>query len=255
MNTSFSKRLCAPLGTPESEFSNSNFECFQNYTAPEVFIQGLAGIVNQGDVELMIRAQKQMYVLLYKKYINQTYLYIFSNNSNRLQRFEKTNEMLLNCNALSVSRMKTAGEDFKKHTKLLNEMKKDLDYIFKKIRAIQAKVSTQYPDAFAEAQPQRGSFAEEAEDEYEKTNAQEHKPSANSPSTSKAASAAEPKHSKKVANARETSSVGYVKMKQSPDNGAQWSNGATANRKSIGSNNSLSTENSNDSSEGTSDTG
>lgn len=44
-------------GTPESDFS---IECFQNYTAPEVFIQGLAGIVDQQDVETMIRAQKQM---------------------------------------------------------------------------------------------------------------------------------------------------------------------------------------------------
>lgn len=164
--------------------------------------------------------------------------------------------MLLNCNALSVSRMKTAGEDFKKHTKLLNEMKKDLDYIFKKIRAIQAKVSTQYPDAFAEAQPQRGSFAEEAEDEYEKSNAQQpQKPKATDlPSTSKAASTAESKPFKKLANAHETS-VGYVKMKQSPDNGAQWTSDAAGNRKSIGSNNSLSTDNSNDSSEATSDTG
>lgn len=46
-------------GTPESDFS---IECFQNYTAPEVFIQGLAGIVDQQDVESMIRAQKQMWV-------------------------------------------------------------------------------------------------------------------------------------------------------------------------------------------------
>lgn len=61
MNTSMqSRRLNGNYthGTPESEFSN--FECFQNYTAPEVFVQGLAGIVNQGDVELIIRAQKQM---------------------------------------------------------------------------------------------------------------------------------------------------------------------------------------------------
>ena len=44
--------------TPESE--TGSFECFQNYTAPEVFVQGLAGIVDQQDVESMIRAQKQM---------------------------------------------------------------------------------------------------------------------------------------------------------------------------------------------------
>lgn len=45
-------------GTPESE--SSNFECYQNYTAPEVFVQHIAGIVNQGDVEIIVRAQKQM---------------------------------------------------------------------------------------------------------------------------------------------------------------------------------------------------
>lgn len=39
-----------------------SIECFQNYTAPEVFIQGIAGIVNQEDVESMIIAQKEMQV-------------------------------------------------------------------------------------------------------------------------------------------------------------------------------------------------
>lgn len=58
MNSSMYSRRLNPQGSPESEFNN--FECFQNYTAPEVFVQGLAGIVNQGDVEVMIRAQKQM---------------------------------------------------------------------------------------------------------------------------------------------------------------------------------------------------
>ncbi|XP_026477199.1 kxDL motif-containing protein CG10681-like [Ctenocephalides felis] len=112
--------------TPESEYS---IECFQNYTAPEVFIQGLAGLVNQGDVESMIRAQKQM-----------------------LQRFEKTNEMLINCNSLSAGRLRSAGAEFKKYTQQLVDMKKDLDYIFKKIRVIKTKLSNQYPEAFKEAQ-------------------------------------------------------------------------------------------------------
>lgn len=37
-----------------------SIDCFQNYTAPEVFVQGLAGQINQQDVEAIIRAQKQM---------------------------------------------------------------------------------------------------------------------------------------------------------------------------------------------------
>lgn len=44
--------------TPESD--SVSIECFRNYTAPEVFVQGLAGMVDQQDVESMIRAQKQM---------------------------------------------------------------------------------------------------------------------------------------------------------------------------------------------------
>ncbi|XP_046739025.1 kxDL motif-containing protein CG10681 [Diprion similis] len=126
--------MAAIRGTPESDAGS--FECFQNYTAPEVFVQGLAGIVDQQDVESMIRAQKQM-----------------------LQRFEKTNEMLTNCNQLSVNRLKTAGVEFKKHTALLAEMKRDLDHIFKRIRVVKTKLSQQYPQAFNEAV--RSSLAEE----------------------------------------------------------------------------------------------
>lgn len=71
--------------------------------------------------------------------------------------------MLTNCNALSASRLKMVGPEFKKHTQTLVEMKKDLDYIFKKIRAIKAKLSSQYPTQFAEAL--RSSLAEECEED------------------------------------------------------------------------------------------
>ncbi|KAH8379212.1 hypothetical protein KR009_003712 [Drosophila setifemur] len=127
--------------TPDLDLES--FTGFGN-SAAEAFIQSLAGMVNQGDVETMIRAQKQM-----------------------LQRFEKTNEMLLNCNALSQSRLKSASEDFKRHVKCLNEMKKDLDHIFRKIRIVKQKLQQQYPAIYAEVQPQRSSLAEEAEDETE----------------------------------------------------------------------------------------
>ena len=44
--------------SPDSDLGS--IDCFQNYTAPEVFVQGLAGQINQQDVEAIIRAQKQM---------------------------------------------------------------------------------------------------------------------------------------------------------------------------------------------------
>lgn len=93
-------------------------------------------------------------------------MFLITDNYNcRLQRFEKTNEMLTNCNALSASRLKTVAPEFKKHTQTLLEMKKDLDYIFKKIRAIKTKLSTQYPTEFAEAV--RNSLAEECREDEE----------------------------------------------------------------------------------------
>jgi len=67
----------------------------------------------------------------------------------RLQRFEKTNEMLTNCNALSINRLASAGAEFKKHTQLLNEMRKDLNHIFKRITNLKTRLSNQYPQAFA----------------------------------------------------------------------------------------------------------
>lgn len=55
------------------------------------------------------------------------------------------------------------GPEFKKHAQILTDMKKDLDYIFKKVRTIKNKLSAQYPEAFAEAL--RSSLAEECQEE------------------------------------------------------------------------------------------
>jgi len=57
--------------------------------------------------------------------------------------------MLFNCNAVSASRFQNAARDFKKHTALLQEMRKDVDNIFRRIRSIKAKISQQYPQAYA----------------------------------------------------------------------------------------------------------
>ena len=91
--------------TMRVDASGGWMECsiYQNYTASEVLVQGLAGVVNQvvllimeinyfyifcqGDVEEMVRAQKEM-----------------------LQRFEKTNEMLTNVNSLSAVRLEKVCE-------------------------------------------------------------------------------------------------------------------------------------------------
>lgn len=65
-----------------------------------------------------------------------------------MQRFEKTNEMLTNCIDLSNNRFKLASTDFKKHINLLITMKKDLNYVFKKIKNIKEKIGVAYPNAY-----------------------------------------------------------------------------------------------------------
>ena len=44
----------------ERDLGEMECSIYQNYSAAEVFVQGLAGVVNQQDVEAMIRAQKKM---------------------------------------------------------------------------------------------------------------------------------------------------------------------------------------------------
>jgi hypothetical protein len=46
-------------------------------------------------------------------------------------------------------RLERAQADFKKHSQTVDTMKKDLEYIFKKIRQIKGKLSSQYPEAYS----------------------------------------------------------------------------------------------------------
>lgn len=73
----------------------------------------------------------------------------FGSANFRLGRLEKTNEMLINCNALSATRFAVASQDLKKHTQLLFDLKKDLDSVFKRIRFLKMKLAQQYPAAFS----------------------------------------------------------------------------------------------------------
>lgn len=56
--------------------------------------------------------------------------------------------MLLNFNALSLARYETTANEFQKHTVLLTGMKRDLDAVFQRIRALKTRLSKQHPAAF-----------------------------------------------------------------------------------------------------------
>lgn len=77
--------------------------------------------------------------------------------------------MLLNVNQLSQNRLKNITEEYKKNSKLLVDMKKDLEYVFKRIRIIKTKMETKYPEAFEQAKRQNMQNLEET-DEIEEEN-------------------------------------------------------------------------------------
>lgn len=62
------------------------------------------------------------------------------NSLSRLDRFEKTNEMLINFNGLSNVRLQQMNDRFLLHTRTLIEMKKDLDSVFRRIRCCEHKL-------------------------------------------------------------------------------------------------------------------
>uniref|UniRef100_A0A4W5R357 KxDL motif-containing protein 1 n=1 Tax=Hucho hucho TaxID=62062 RepID=A0A4W5R357_9TELE len=95
-------------------------------TASGMFCNRMLSMVNSEDVNAIIQAQRHM-----------------------LDRFEKTNEMLINFNGLSNVRLLQMNEHFLLHTRTLVEMKKDLDSIFRRIRTLKGKIAKQYPEAFS----------------------------------------------------------------------------------------------------------
>ncbi|CAK6445306.1 unnamed protein product [Pipistrellus nathusii] len=95
-------------------------------SASRVFCSRILSMVNVDDVNAIILAQKNM-----------------------LDRFEKTNEMLVNFNNLSNARLQQMNERFLHHTRTLMEMKRDLDSIFRRIRTLKGKLARQYPEAFS----------------------------------------------------------------------------------------------------------
>lgn len=126
--------------------------------------------------------------------------------------------MLLNCNALSNGRLKAANDDFKRHIKLVNDMKKDLDYIFKKIRNIKSRIAVQYPQAMKKVE-QKLRTSSLSEDAREEENAIEPHCSSDTHLPEKSVKSERGKQGERKLS-KECVTVNYVQMETSAENGA-----------------------------------
>jgi len=67
-----------------------------------------------------------------------------------LGRLQDSNAVLSHFNDFSERSFAAVANDFSHNTRLLKSMKVDLDYVFRKIGTLKARIQKQYPDAFKE---------------------------------------------------------------------------------------------------------
>ena len=76
---------------------------------------------------------------------------IHSNQRHILDQLENSNAKLAQVNRYSIHRFVKLAPRIKNNTKTLLDTKKELDSIFRRIRALQAKVESQYPQSYKKA--------------------------------------------------------------------------------------------------------
>ncbi|KAK5575670.1 hypothetical protein RB653_006803 [Dictyostelium firmibasis] len=100
-------------------------------TSSETLTNQMLSLTNQNDVTNILNLQTEISSINIFDFI-------------RLKKQYETNHMLSHFNEYSSQKYNQMSGDFEKHTKMLKEMKKDLDYIFKKTRNLQILLNEKF---------------------------------------------------------------------------------------------------------------
>ncbi|XP_063680851.1 mucin-2-like isoform X2 [Bolinopsis microptera] len=111
-----SSSLISGLSVPDS------IHISEDHPASDLLISRLASVLPKDDVIYITTKQKYM-----------------------LNKLECTNEKLKSCNQLSAAQYDKAAQNFKYYTRLLVEMRRDVDTAFKRIQSIKGKLAVTYP--------------------------------------------------------------------------------------------------------------
>ena len=132
---------------PECEFPVISIEASAVATGgPGVFLDRLATMMHHGNITEVIKDQEKM-----------------------LLSMEISNEKLTSFNNVSEEAFRRLSGNFIQNTKLLSDMKKELDTVFRRIRSLKVKVQTVFPDSYAVAESKHRLVLED-EDEAAESN-------------------------------------------------------------------------------------
>jgi len=99
------------------------------FSGEQHLVEALVSQVDDGTVQALTNTQKEA-----------------------LRRFEKTNEMLANCAALSTQRLDRARKEAIASRELLRTMKADLENIFRRLRLFKQSLAIKYPEIYKQAE-------------------------------------------------------------------------------------------------------
>jgi len=91
----------------------------------EAFHTEVSSLMNHSDIQSILKAQASVF-----------------------QKFTESKQTLASFNEFSASMYAALAPEYDKHTKMLKEMKKDLDSVFKRIRNLEVMLRQKFPDAF-----------------------------------------------------------------------------------------------------------
>lgn len=96
---------------------------------PGEFLDRLAAMMHHSNVNEVIKEQEKM-----------------------LLSMEVSNEKLTSFNNVSEDTYRRLSANFVQNTKLLSDMKKELDTVFRRIRSLKVRIQTSFPEAYAIAE-------------------------------------------------------------------------------------------------------
>jgi len=105
-----------------SVLSAASVQIDEAHVASDVLVSRLASVLPREDVQSITKKQKYM-----------------------LNKLECSNEKIRSCCQLSAQQFDKSSENFKYYTKLLVEMRRDVDTAFKRIHSIKTKLARSYP--------------------------------------------------------------------------------------------------------------